>query len=383
MTHKDIPVVGDEIDFIELFKKGKEMLQGEKIIEKLNIAIIGKTGVGKSSLINVIFGEEFATTGSGKPVTQEIQQYTSKDSNLTIYDTKGLEIKNRNTIYDIESFIDEQESKDVDSQIHIAWLCIAESSRRIEPAELEMYQMLKQKKFPTMVVITKAECDKDSKGVKFSDIVKNEFNIDDEHMQRVRAVEIEDDDGLIKPVKKQWIDDLLDKSYKLLPEAKKGALARLQKYNKELKRKQCQKDAKNLINTYAAAAAGVCATPIPFSDIALILPTQIAMIVHISRIYDMELNIETIKTIAVTLCAVCATGMLARFLASVGGNVLKFIPLAGTLAGTALNSSVALSTTKAMGELYIKYLDSNFDEIYKGKTPSFSKDDFNKVKKGV
>ena len=44
-------------------------MEGDKI--KTNILIAGKSGVGKSSLLNYIFGEEVAETGAGKPVTTE------------------------------------------------------------------------------------------------------------------------------------------------------------------------------------------------------------------------------------------------------------------------------------------------------------------------
>jgi predicted GTPase len=36
---------------------------------EVNILIAGKTGVGKSTLINAVFQGNFATTGQGKPVT--------------------------------------------------------------------------------------------------------------------------------------------------------------------------------------------------------------------------------------------------------------------------------------------------------------------------
>lgn len=44
----------------------------QDINSKLNVLIVGKTGVGKSTLINAVFGDKVAKTGSGKPVTQEI-----------------------------------------------------------------------------------------------------------------------------------------------------------------------------------------------------------------------------------------------------------------------------------------------------------------------
>ena len=45
-------------------------MEGDKI--KTNILIAGKSGVGKSSLLNYIFGEEVSPTGAGKPVTAAI-----------------------------------------------------------------------------------------------------------------------------------------------------------------------------------------------------------------------------------------------------------------------------------------------------------------------
>lgn len=39
-------------------------MEGDKI--KTNILIAGKSGVGKSSLLNYIFGEEVSPTGGGK-----------------------------------------------------------------------------------------------------------------------------------------------------------------------------------------------------------------------------------------------------------------------------------------------------------------------------
>ena len=50
-----------------------------KNLKKLNIIIIGKSGVGKSTLINSLFRGNFAETGLGKPVTQEIRKIEKQD----------------------------------------------------------------------------------------------------------------------------------------------------------------------------------------------------------------------------------------------------------------------------------------------------------------
>lgn len=54
------------------------MAQNEKL-PKLNIMILGKTGVGKSTLINSLFGENLAVTGFGRPVTQDIRKFETED----------------------------------------------------------------------------------------------------------------------------------------------------------------------------------------------------------------------------------------------------------------------------------------------------------------
>lgn len=49
---------------------------------------MGKTGSGKSSLVNAIFGEQFAKTGVGVPVTKHLEKYAPQDKPVVVYDTK-------------------------------------------------------------------------------------------------------------------------------------------------------------------------------------------------------------------------------------------------------------------------------------------------------
>ena len=64
----------------------------EKINSELgafNVLVIGKSGVGKSTLLNAIFRENLASTGSGRSITQNTTQYSNENCPLTIYDSKG------------------------------------------------------------------------------------------------------------------------------------------------------------------------------------------------------------------------------------------------------------------------------------------------------
>src|SRR3954467_11114386 len=59
---------------------------------RFNLAIFGKTGVGKSTLINAIFGEDVAPTGIGEPVTMENNLYLHRGGFIGLLYTRGLEI---------------------------------------------------------------------------------------------------------------------------------------------------------------------------------------------------------------------------------------------------------------------------------------------------
>ena len=57
--------------------------------QKINLMVTGATGVGKSSTINALFGEEVAKVGTSvDPETMEIEKYEL--DNLVIWDTPGL-----------------------------------------------------------------------------------------------------------------------------------------------------------------------------------------------------------------------------------------------------------------------------------------------------
>ncbi|WP_297810690.1 GTPase [uncultured Helicobacter sp.] len=344
-----------EIDLNKIYGEAQNIYQ-EMTKEKpnLNLFIIGATGVGKSTLINAIFGKKIAKAGSGTPITQEIQEYKIKDK-FSIFDSKGLERKDyEKTLKNIKNFLETRNEQGINAQIHIALLCIQESTRRIEESEKEMLKILQEHRIPTIVVITKAQQDKDENGEKFSEIVARELKIDDAHLQRIWALAVEDDEGYIKPLK--GINEMIDKVYALLGEGRKEAFARHQTYDKDKKKQSAQ----SLLSKYTAAAATMAATPIPFSDFALLAPTQMAMIGHISSVYDIELTKENLAKIVGAFTAVAGVGYAVKIAV---GSLIKLIPAVGTLAGGTLNATMAATTTGLMGKAWIAYLDSNFDNL--------------------
>jgi predicted GTPase len=75
----------------------------------INILIAGRSGVGKSTLINSVFQGNFAETGQGKPVTKGTRQFSKEGVPLTIYDTRGLEMAEfRQTITELEKLVSDK-----------------------------------------------------------------------------------------------------------------------------------------------------------------------------------------------------------------------------------------------------------------------------------
>ena len=109
-------------------------------IGRFNLAIFGKTGVGKSTLINAIFGEEVARTGIGEPVTRGSHLYLDKVGHLGIVDTQGLEVgkDNKQILSELYKAMTQMRQLPLSEQIHVAWYCIRGMDRRFEEAEAEI-----------------------------------------------------------------------------------------------------------------------------------------------------------------------------------------------------------------------------------------------------
>lgn len=97
-----------------------------------------------------------------------------------------------------------------------------------------------------------------------------------------------------------------------------------------------------IIHTAAAAAATTAASPIPFSDAALLIPIQATMITGLYKANGANISQGFVK-------GVLKATMISTFGKSLAGNLLKFIPVVGTLAGGTINAGVAVGFTEALG----------------------------------
>ena len=84
------------------FIKASKMLLNNKELKKMNFVVIGTSGVGKSTLINQLFGEKLGDEGFGRSTTLENAKCESeKLPFFTCLDTKGTEIGSGHKLSDV------------------------------------------------------------------------------------------------------------------------------------------------------------------------------------------------------------------------------------------------------------------------------------------
>ncbi|MCQ2725951.1 50S ribosome-binding GTPase [Helicobacter pylori] len=116
-------------------EKLHEAIKKEKPI--MNVLLMGATGVGKSSLINALFGEEIAKAGVGKPITQHLEKFIDEQKGLVLWDTKGIEDKDyHDTMQSIKKEMEDSfKTLDEKEAIDVVYLCVKETSSRIQERE--------------------------------------------------------------------------------------------------------------------------------------------------------------------------------------------------------------------------------------------------------
>ena len=321
----------------------------QKNMTKLNIMVMGKTGAGKSTLINNVFSRNLAQTGVGKPVTQSIRKYEIEDFPLAIYDTPGLELGGENSIEELLKEAKEVLSKGamrgISETIHCIWYCVSTPSHRFEEAEVEFIKKFLDEAnvfcVPVIIVLTQSYSKKDAKAL-LSEIEKENLGV--VQIVPVLAADVDIDDEFV--VKAYGMDTLIDIVNNVIPEALRNTLAAVQKANLKMKKRK----ANAIVAASAAAAAATGAIPIPFTDAAVLVPEQIGMIASITAVFGIPVEKATVTALLSATIGTVGTTVMGKTVVS---GLLKMIPGVGTVAGGVISASVAAALTAALGEAYI------------------------------
>lgn len=201
---------------------------------------------------------------------------------------------------------------------------------------------------PIIVVLTQAFSKK--KAQELRQMLLNE-NLDIIQVIPVLAEDYEIED--LGTAKAYGLDVLIKVMGEALPEELMDTLQNLQIVSLEEKKRRAQA----AVATATLAAAGEGAAPIPFSDCALMIPTQLGMIASITVIFGFDVNKSIITAL---LSSTIGTGGATLLGKTVVTNILKFIPGVGTVAGGAISAGTAGVITAALGEAYIGIMELVF-----------------------
>ncbi len=350
-----------EVNTDEIAKKCMDAINEKlKSLKKLNIIVVGKSGVGKSTLINSLFRDKIAETGLGRPITTEIRKIEKKDYPMAIYDTPGFELSEGQQAKVKEEIIElihkGLATGDINNAIHCIWYCInVGGNRTFDQTEInwlkELIEKNKVTKVPIIVVLTQA-CPK-TKGKQMQTLVEKE-NLDIIKVIPVLAQDMDFDGEYV--AKAYGLDQLVDIMSEALPEELQDTLQNVQKASLKSKKKR----SRAVVAAASAVAFGEGFIPIPFSDAVVLIPTQITMIASITTNFGMSISKSVIMSFISSTIGTAGTTILGKSMVS---NLFKLIPGVGTGVGGMISGSTASLLTTALGEAYIKFMEM----IYKGE----------------
>lgn len=303
-------------------------------VSRPNVLLLGKTGVGKSSLVNLVFGSQLAAVSNVRPETDAFVAYSVPHVPVNIIDSAGYELRGEaEFIRELDSYVARNFS-DTTRQIHICWYCISIGGARVTPFDIETIQRLRAMSVPVCVVLTQADLDtpQGDTARALKAVVDNSFGGDVPCFEVSNVDAVNKEIGALPRLVAWSAENISDDNLRL------GFIAA-----QRVSLKEKDAAAERRVRWYAASAAGVGATPIPVSDTVVLTGLQMKMSADIYTIYGLENNVRKTVTDFIQGRIASAVGKLAA------GSAIKAIPGAGSIAGAAINATVAASITYGLG----------------------------------
>ena len=311
---------------------------------RFNLAVIGGTGVGKSSLVNAVFGRKDAKVGKGLPVTSGVNYY--HDDSLGIWDFEGFEIgSSRSPAETLRENLNTISKEPVEQQIAVVWYCVLSKADRLTQTDIDLIRELDAAGLPVILVVTKVDwtrnpltgtynAPKDTE--EFRDWLEHPVDADGKTIEiPIQRVILTAAFGSQGKGAGHGLGELVAETLSLSPKDEKDAFRIAQRLNLPWKRDM----ARPVIATASAAAAVIAAVPIPVADAVALAPIQMAMMGRIAAIYGLDMKAMLSGTAIAQMGAQIAGKALAR-------SFIKLIPGAGS----AINGAVAFALTGATGE---------------------------------
>ena len=331
-------------------------------MERGNVLVIGNSGVGKSTLINSVLGDEKAKTGYGSSgTTDKLEIYESEEVAFRIIDTVGFEpslVKGLKAINAVKKWSKESaKNGKEDSEINVIWFCVEGTSSKLFPKTIKdlskataMWETV-----PIVVVITKSysvpERTQNIEMVSNAFAKQKRYSKNLKHIVPVVASTYTlNDTAFAAP---EGITELIDVTNELMPEGIKAGAHDI--YNFKLKRKKGL--AQSIVALSTTAAVTVAAVPISLADALILSPIEVAQINGLAQLYEINKG-EDSKQFLNSIVEVGTVSTAAKAAIS----TLKAIP-GINIAASVLNAIIAGAIVAAIGEGCIYA----FEKVYTGE----------------
>lgn len=371
----------------------KNLMDGVDSHRPPRIFLIGRTGVGKSSLINALCGAYVAPVSDTRSCTETAQTYQCKDGERTlmeILDTRGIaESDNLNAEISAEDMLINQ-VKEFSPDVAIFMLnCThrddVDSDVNFLKKLSESYAQAYNRRLPIVAVVNK--CDEmapsrlknpneytESKTKKIAEqvqhykeiIVKNNLKIDDiiavsSLIDWMTADGTEIDADSIESLPISDIENLqiafdgryhIEELLNILEKAILDFSARMG-LRMALKLQEVVRRIANQLNkSFSAMSATVALSPIPISDIYILLLLQGILVCLIASLSGRDISLDTAKEFVLSMGGIAGAGYGFRLLAQQASKILNVF-WAGS--GSAVSASIAALGTSAIGKAAIAY----------------------------